>query len=229
MLIKKNLFQELKTKEPEDKGTLSHFAEKIEHSHITSKDNILEEAYKEAESILNTAKYDAQEILASAENQIREAVESEVAQRMGRLDELEDRAVKELDSFLNAKREIIQDSKDLILDLALNLASKILNKKVREDQNILLNMLSETAEEMLKDVQENAKLTLVVNPADSNVTNEFARRITEKSGNRIEITVREDSGVSEGSCMVEGPSGTLDLNFASQLALFKERMLQSNF
>jgi flagellar assembly protein FliH len=225
MLIKKKIFDEIKSKlpesthesEPQDSSVLS-----IGNRHFHNKDEVLEEAYKEAEEIINRSKREAEEILAASEEQVKEGVEKLVGDKLARLDELEAKAAEELASLSNFKRELLEESRPLVLEIATALASQLVNKKVKEDPTILENMFNETVESMLSNAEEDLKITFVVNPADLDAAKKYASKLMQRSAGN-EIAVRDDETVAEGSCMLESSSGTLDLNFTSQLELFKEK------
>lgn len=233
MLIKKNIFQEIQSKQPASAEAKEEeapsFTERMEAKQpLFNKDSVIEEAYREAEEIIEKARSEAENMLNDAQSQLDAQIEGLVNERMGRLNELEEKAIVELDALANVRKEVAQESKPWLLEVAVELASKLVNRKVKEDKSILENMLQETVEQMLAGSEDMARISFVVNPADAELAERFAETLRQKSTTGLEVNVREDETIAEGSCMVENPSGTLDLNFASQLELFKEKILGAN-
>jgi flagellar assembly protein FliH len=233
MLIKKNIFQDIKSKQPaeephEKAEHESTFTERMEGKALFNKDAVLAEAYHEAEQILTKARQEAEHLLNTAQSQLDTQIEQLVGERMGHLNELEQKALQELDALSNVRKEVANESKPWLIEVATELASKLINKKVKEDQSILQIMLQETVDQMLASNDDLNKISLVVNPYDTAIAERYAESLKQKSSAGLEITVRQDETVAEGSCLIENPSGMLDLNFSSQLELFKEKVLGAN-
>lgn len=237
MLIKKNIFNELSTEyevheeEASDAMTRASNIFPMKGSSDSSiklpafdKESFLDEARREADEIIEAAQREAGEIINDSKDRLKEEVDKALAKKNAKLDELEQRAIREVEDLLNAERNLVAESKVLIMDLATQLAGKIINKTVKEDSSILENMLQETVDEMVLNSQDNLKVCLLVNEKDLSVAQKFAERMTQKSDN-LEASAKADESVSRGSCVLETSSGAIDLNFATQLQLFKERFL----
>ncbi len=232
MLIKKKQLPQASSQVVSSTGDESVKVVENNDKEIAQKEaqNILNQAQQEADLILQQAASEAENILNSAENRVKEAIEKTMAQKMQKLNELEEQAVDELRVFGDFKKEILQDSKDSILNVSIELASRIIHQKVKENPNILEKLFQEAIQEVLDNSSTEAgkiAIILSINPEDAEIAQKFAERMEQNS--RLEITLKEDSKISQGSCVIESPSGILDWNFASQLELFKERMLSSNF
>lgn len=234
MLIKKKLLNQNTSVESNfanQQPLNNEFNELKIQKELASKEaqNIIQKAKEEAKLILEEAAAEAENILNSAEERVKENIEKALNQKMQRINELEIEAADELRVFGDFKKEILQDSKNEILEVAIELASKIIHKKVKENSSILENLFQEAIQEVLNNIEAGQiSLTFTINPEDREISQKFAEKI-EAQNNRIEITLKEDPEIAEGSCQVESPSGILDWNFKSQLELFKEKMLASNF
>jgi len=239
MLIKKNSFGDL-MKECEvleedlaDPSTGASQALSLNSSGETIKptafnrDLLIEEAHKEAQEIIDNANKEAQDILDNVHQKVQEEVDKALIDKNRRLDELERKAITELEGLLSVEQNLVQESKTLIADLAVALASKILNKQVKEDNSILEKLVQETVDEMFLNNENNIKINLLVHASDLEAAQKFADRISKKS-EKLEISARSDETVMKGSCIIETSSGAIDLNFATQLQLFKERFLLSD-
>ncbi|MDX1920720.1 MAG: FliH/SctL family protein [Candidatus Caenarcaniphilales bacterium] len=235
MLIKKQKFSDLVTDlgvEEEDfleespKDTIHRALEShnLTHSLAPDKDAIMQEIQEEGEEIIRRSQEEAERIIQSAEEQVRERLDSAVKEKFKSLEDLEKKALNEIESILNSKKEAVHESQGLIIDLATELASKIINRRVREDSSILTSTLKEIIDGMLLNPEESLKLNIVVNPKDAQIAQKFADDLQNKSTGNTECNVKSDDSIAEGSCIVETPNGSMDLNFSTQLQIFKERM-----
>lgn len=233
MLIKKqkfsNLLNELGVDEEDSieespREAITRTLESHNFAEGIDKDALLEEIQEEGEEIIRKSKEEAERIINSAEEQVQEKLESAMKEKFKDLQELEQKALDEIENILNTKKEIVHESQELIIDLATDLAAKIINRKVKEDSNILISTLKEVVDSMLLNPEESLKINLVVNPDDSQIAQKFADELQNKSNNNTECNVRSDSSIALGSCIVETPNGSMDLNFSTQLQIFKDRM-----
>jgi flagellar assembly protein FliH len=238
MLIKKKLFSELYAafgvheeeadiESPQD--TVSRAIE--EHGFLsgspgdTDRETLLDEIRQEGEEIIRKSQEEAEQIINAADSQVRERIDSALEEKFKTFDELESRALKELETLLNSQKEVIQDSEKQIIEIAVELASKIVNKTVKEDSSILKNTLRGIVDDMMLSPDETLKINFVVSPLDKAIAEEFAQDMQSKSKQSSEFNVKTDEAISQGSCIIETASGSMDLNFATQLEMFKQRML----
>ncbi|MDJ0626368.1 MAG: FliH/SctL family protein [Candidatus Caenarcaniphilales bacterium] len=191
------------------------------------KETLLKEIQSEGEEIINRSREEAQGIIDSAEKRIQEEIDKAIEEKLSNFDDLEKKALAEIESLMNTKKEIVQESQKTIVDLSIELAAKIIGKKVKEDPSILQAALQEVIDQMLLNPDESIKLNFIVNPRDERAAKNFSEDL-EKKSNSIEINVKTDESIMEGSCIAETPSGSLDLNFSTQLQIFKERMSEDN-
>ena len=247
MLIKKKIFEEIQKRELSE----SHIADKPQvesqldgnqfdfdsedHSDESSEENdslwneekVIDNANKRAEEIINVGQEEAKQIIENSKNQIQAELKRLSAEKYVEWEEIENRAIQELDNFGKAKTNLIEESKMVLVEIATELTSKLIKKKVSEDTSILEKLLRETIDEMLLSSEEINKFILKVNSADLSTAEKFAASMRERSGNRIELSVEENSDIMQGSCIVDSTSGSMDLNFSSQLELFKQKMMRS--
>jgi|GEM_PF-5447509 len=172
---------------------------------------------------------DEKEKLAMEKNKFSEEVTQaqdefaeEKKQIIQRINQLEEEAVSSIKEIKNLQKQIILQSKDFILDLAGDLAARVIEKEVRIDPHILENLLESSLETITSGGKQKDPLIILVNPDDQKLAEEFA--LSYQADHQLQLKVKTDPDISLGSCSIEGILGSLDLNFSSQLQLFKEKM-----
>ncbi|MDX1918375.1 MAG: FliH/SctL family protein [Candidatus Caenarcaniphilales bacterium] len=253
MLIKKKLFQEISIESSPEVGDavenvrydsedlnpddfLDSDSDFEDASTIHSSGNevaqrqrqILEEAQREAQEIIKRSKLEAEYITSSAQESAQKELEKIIADRLNRLDKLAENANRELEELAQLKSKLIDSSKPILVDLAIDLTQKLIGRKIEDDREVLLQLLAEGVDLMLQGDQKANKLTLQVHPEDLSLAERFVQDLRVKNPNLPELQVRTNDSISLGSCMVESPSGIYDLNFSAQLNLFREKMLRSH-
>ena len=135
---------------------------------------------------------------------------------------LVDRLHKIVDSVMQRREEILNETERQIVELVILITRKIV-KVISENQKavILSNVLS-----ALKKVKGRGDVTIRVNLADVQLTTEhiqdFISRVEAIKG----ITVMEDSTVESGGCIVETDFGAIDARISSQLTELEEKIME---
>ncbi len=133
-----------------------------------------------------------------------EAQTQKLQQRIGeslkRLDDLED--------------ELTRQHKDLMIELALEAASKIVRARIEQDDPIAARALAEAVEALPSGETLRARL----NPEDlKQVKSELEGK---NELHRIELV--SDAGVSRGGCVIEGETGTIDARVETAAGTVRE-------
>ena len=135
---------------------------------------------------------------------------------------LVERLHKIVDSVMQRREEILNETERQIVELVILITRKIV-KVISENQKsvILSNVLS-----ALKKVKGRGDVTIRVNLADVQLTTEhiqdFISRVEAIKG----ITVMEDSTVESGGCIVETDFGAIDARISSQLTELEEKIME---
>jgi len=135
---------------------------------------------------------------------------------------LVERMHKIVDSVMQRREEILNETERQIVELVILITRKIV-KVISENQKsvILSNVLS-----ALKKVKGRGDVTIRVNLADVQLTTEhiqdFISRVEAIKG----ITVMEDSSVESGGCIVETDFGAIDARISSQLTELEEKIME---
>lgn len=128
------------------------------------------------------------------------------------------------EEFYNYKEEVYERVSGCIMDIALEIAKKIINKEIETDKEATLSIIKGAVEEVNK--TEN-KITLKVMPKDVEIVRDKVPEIFE--GNYIEakISVIPDPSIKEGGVIVETSNGLIDATIETQIAII-EKALKNN-
>lgn len=128
------------------------------------------------------------------------------------------------EEFYNYKEEVYERVSGCIMEIALEIAKKIINKEIETDKEATLSIIKGAVEEVNK--TEN-KITLKVMPKDVEIVRDKVPEIFE--GNYIEakISVVPDPSIKEGGVIVETSNGLIDATIETQIAII-EKALKNN-
>lgn len=136
-----------------------------------------------------------------------------------------DMAKQEIDSlkgtlagFLQSKELALQEVQQDIAFIALKATEKIIKKEVSLDNEVILGIISDIANEVGKD--EN-KIIIRTNPNDTDLVREKTPQIFQYGNTKAAIRVIEDKDIEWGSCIVETNNGVIDARFSTQLEILK--------
>ncbi len=139
------------------------------------------------------------EAAAEFEAQTRQ-LQSRIGESLKRLDDLED--------------ELTRQHKDLMIELALEAASKIVRARIEQDDPVAARALAEAVEAL----PSGETLRCRLNPEDLKQVKSELKGKNEL--NRIELV--SDAGVSRGGCVVEGEAGTIDATVETAVETVRE-------
>ena len=165
--------------------------------------NIVSRAQKDAESIKDVAKKEGYEAGIELAQKDLEALKSKFAE------------------FFNYKEEVYEKVSECILDIAVEISRKIINKNIEADREYILPIIKGVVEEINK--TEN-KITLKVMPKDVEIVRDKITDIF--SGNYFEakISVVPDNDVKNGGVIVETSNGLIDASIETQLTIIEKAL-----
>jgi flagellar assembly protein FliH len=131
--------------------------------------------------------------------------QAEMAGRLKRLDSL----ISELEGV---KEKNIQDVLPEIVDLSLEIARKIIHKKIEQDRDIIVSVVREA----VRKIGREEKMVIRVNPSDYDTMISNLEVLREESRLR-DITIEPSDAVSPGGCYIETPTGEVDARIEEQL------------
>ena len=235
MLIKKNIFKDIASinsnlpPEEESHNLNEDFIDEKELSQNENNNADLNEKEAALLARLNAIKEESKQILETANETLQEKMKEFLAEKENSFNSLESKALEEVENIVKLQKYIIVQSKETIINLAIQLASKLINKEVSEDKSILENLIKSAINDLsMNSDEESLKMNIAVNPADLDLAQQFIENLMEINHGKLELTASGNKEISLGSCILEMPSGSVDLNFSSQMQLFKEKLLLIN-
>lgn len=209
--------------------------------HHLERDQILKEAEKEAEHIL----FDAQQ-KANATYQELETIKSQIseeAQRRyetaqhegyekGYADGVEagrntyhEEIEKAKDIILLAKEDYnrhIQDSEPVMLELAIEVAKKIIGNTLKGTSDAWMYLVKEATSE----VRAQKEITISVHPSNYEQTLGHLDELKQIAINTHQLLIYPNGDLQEGACLIETPFGQLEASIDSQLKEIKLALLE---
>lgn len=119
------------------------------------------------------------------------------------------RLVVSLDELASARGEMIRATEHQMVELALAIARRILQREVSLDRDLLVSM----AHVALQRLEQGATVTVRFNPDDYAST--IAAQTARWAG--MPVTVTPDSAVARGGCRIESAFGRVDAGIEAQL------------
>jgi len=131
--------------------------------------------------------------------------QKEVRERLGRLESV----IRELDCVKERK---IEELLPEIVDLSLDIARKIIHRKIEQDRDIIVSVVREAIHRLGRE----EKMTIRVNPADYDTMISNIEVLKEEARLR-DVTIEPSASVSPGGCSIETPSGEVDARIEEQI------------
>ncbi len=133
------------------------------------------------------------------------------------------KALREGTNALAALREkVLRGSEVDILKLAIMVARKIILQEVKQDRQILANIITAT----VACCSELEKITIRLNPDDYKIVMSDQQLFLSGRVDDSRIELAQDESIRLGGCMVETPTGTVDSRIESQLDEVFNRCLE---
>ncbi|HHT46157.1 MAG TPA: hypothetical protein GX004_02540 [Firmicutes bacterium] len=120
------------------------------------------------------------------------------------------------------KREILARAEPEIIQIALNIAEKLLNYKVETDSNCILQLIYRAMEAL----PAGKNIILRVNPLDAKICQENYQRLRGRLKNGASLEVHEDEDMPLGSCKVESEESQVELLLQKELEILSKKLLK---
>lgn len=124
-----------------------------------------------------------------------------------------------LKDITNIKSIVYQELSNDILDIAIEIAKKIIKQEINTDKNILINMIVSALTENTKN---ESKIVIKVSNDDYDFIKESSDSISEQSQLKGKIQVLNDNNLTQGNVIIETTSGVMDISFETQLKVLQE-------
>lgn len=172
-------------------------------------------ARQTAQGIIADAKRSAEQILAQAEADrdrfVAEAREEGRQQGLASVSEL-------LTKAHQARGQLLEQAQPLVLDLALQVAAKVIGRDLERDPSLLLDLCA-TAIENVRNVKS---MVLRVHPKASSVLRERKADLMQLIGRTVDVAIKDDPDVEPLGCVIQTEFGTLDAQLTTQLQMLQD-------
>lgn len=108
---------------------------------------------------------------------------------------------------------VLKESEDVLLQLAIKVAERIIRQEITHDRRILARIVAEVVESMT----DQEGLVIRFNPADYRVIDENGYLEGAGIADVAQVEVKADEAVAPGGCLVETASGQVDGQIEAQL------------
>ncbi len=123
--------------------------------------------------------------------------------------------------FYNYKNEVFEKISHSILEIAVEIAKKIIKKEVQTDTSATIEIIKSALEEVNK--SEN-KIVLRVMPKDVEIVKDNIPEIFKDNEIEAKISVVADNNITEGGVIIETSNGLTDASISTQLAIIEKAL-----
>jgi flagellar assembly protein FliH len=131
----------------------------------------------------------------------------------GKIKEFEEKSNQLLDSMQNEKSRLIRKHERALVELACEIAGRIVRKKIEEDNETIRRVV----EAALERATEKERLVVRLNPNDYEWLHEHADDLKHPHEEIKEILFESDRRVEAGGCVIETIQGNVDARLERQL------------
>ena len=126
-----------------------------------------------------------------------------------------------ISAFYSAKQEVFDSIAPDILEIALDIAKKIIKKEVSENPDIILDNIKEILKGLSK---EETKIMLKVNPAQAALLKQKVPESVTEAGLEAKVMIIPDENTMEGGCLVTTTNGVIDATIETQIDIISEAL-----
>jgi len=120
------------------------------------------------------------------------------------------------------REKVLRESEDDLLKLAMLVAKKIVHQEIRQDPQILANIIAAA----VSDLASNDRISIRLNPDDLQLVQQNRHLYLAGIGSDEQIALIADEGILVGGCMVDTVTGTVDARVEIQLEEIYHRFLE---
>ena len=195
----------------------------------------LVEAHQKAADIVGSSRQEAEEIIVTATKQAdqlkldaydqgyREGYQSGLDQARQTIDEATSRAEKlATESAIQATETLLASERQMV-DIALAVARKILNREIALNFDTVLPIVAAALEK----VRDQDAITVRVCPENFDCVSEAKPQLQSQLTQEANLTVISDSGLKNGDCVVETAFGVIDARVDTQFEAVKSSLKEA--
>lgn len=108
----------------------------------------------------------------------------------------------------------IEKSEGTILQLAVQIAEKIMKHKLTEQPEFFMPIVRAA----IKEIQDQLELIIYLHPANYDYVLAEKQELERLLDSKADLSIRINEGLAEGSCIIEHPFGKIDASIKTQLS-----------
>lgn len=203
--------------------------DQIKFAALQEGERIREEARREADALLQEANRQSQGLLEAERARVEEILQREVeaAKQLGYQEGYshaqETVAQEYADAFSKVqqlyqlaqedRRQYLAESEPMIVDLACQIASKIMHRESEMDRSWVLDVVRAALEE----IHDSGKIEVRVHPDDFERVRDNQDSLRKEVPGQTDLVVIPDRGVAAGGCVLHTAFGNVDARIDTQL------------
>ncbi|WP_249869786.1 flagellar assembly protein FliH [Oceanobacillus saliphilus] len=114
----------------------------------------------------------------------------------------------------------IEKSDEAILQLAVSVASKILNSNISDDASSFMGVVRGA----IKEIKDQSVITIKLHPANYELVMQHKEELHRSLESDTKLSVYIDQNLSENACLIEHPFGQIDASIDTQLSKIREAL-----
>lgn len=144
----------------------------------------------------------------------REGYQNGIKKASKEIQEMKDKLIE----FLAMRDEMYNDFYPHIIELAMEIAKKIIKKEADTSKEVIKEIAMAALDELNSDTE---KLTVKVNPDDCEFAAASLPEMLQEKGINAKINVVSDETVEKGGCIIIANNGVIDADINTQLAILQ--------
>ena len=144
----------------------------------------------------------------------REGYKNGFSESQEQLEEIKSNLVE----FLSMKDEMYEKFYPHVMEIALEIAKKIIKQETSMSSDVLKNIFSEVLDNINSDAQ---RLEIKVHPDDAEFASVSLPEVVAEKKLNVRTIITQDETIDKGSCVVIANNGVIDANFKTQLAVLQ--------
>ncbi len=198
----------------------------IKEDAINEKNNIIINAQKEYENIINSAneiaktefeKYKQEGYQKGYEEGVKQGHQKSIDEYKSEIDE----AIDIKNNVIKWKKDQVNEVERDIIDLVIKSVDKIIKLKLDENDEIILNLIKEA----LNKLTFTEKLIVRVNADDFEKVDSSRDKILAMAGHIDDIKIKIDKSLQKGDLIIDTNAGSVNPSIKSQFEIIKEQFL----
>lgn len=126
-----------------------------------------------------------------------------------------------IEELKKQREEYLKSVEKDMVGLSLEIASKVIQQKTKQDEKVILKNLKHA----LKHLLDKGRIIIRLNPADLEIVSKHSKEIKSAEGLK-ELILEEDSKVSRGGCLIYSELGHIDAQIETQLEMISKALLE---